>query len=408
MASSSMPAKPMPSDPMPIAPVPTMPPMIAVDPVPSVPPMPSLPAPTVPVPAFPALATTSTSPDQALVVIEFVPILVQPTNDPLDSTADCEESVEETPDPESCTDAVDVPLFQTLSVPMPVAPAPSAPIPVEPIPSAPMPVEPVPSAPVPVEPVPVAPVLSAPVPVAPVPSAPMPSEPIPIVPMPATPSSQAPLLPPIVTPVYQNIVTIENSVSPSEEGPITFTYTEIITDDTTTDNLTIPYCEDEIPPPYSATVPTDAPMVTLPEPIPATVPAVPAPMPTTVPAVPAPMPTTVPAVPAVPAPSSEIDSASENGATCTPEFLTVTIYDDIQIDPVTVTEYVPYFIPVDTNMWTYLLPTPPLAPGPVIWTGAPPSLVPELSTAGQPEIPAPSSAPAVPVAPCSTSSWIRT
>ncbi|KAJ2454235.1 hypothetical protein GGF42_003650 [Coemansia sp. RSA 2424] len=391
MASSSMPAKPMPSDPMPIEPIPTLPPMIAVDPVPSVPPMPvepmpSSPAPTVPVPAPPALATTSNLPDQTLVVIEFVPILMQPTNIPQDSASDCEESLEETLEPESCTDAVDVPLFQTSSIPMPSAPAPSVPAPSVPVPSAPMPVEPAPSAPMPVEPMPLT-------------------------------SSQAPLLPPMVTPVYQATLDVESSVSPSDEAPITITDIEVISDDTATDYPTIPYCDDEILPPYLATEPTDAPMASLP--MPTNVPAVPAPtpMPTDVPVVPAPapapMPTTVPAVPA-PAPvvysDIDSDSESESGATCTPEFVTVTIYEDVPIEPVTVTEYLPYFVPIDTNMWTLLLPTPPLAPGPVIWTGTPPPLITDVPNTGQPAIPAPSSTPAAPVAPvapCSTSSWIR-
>ncbi|KAJ2262097.1 hypothetical protein GGI01_001787 [Coemansia sp. RSA 376] len=403
-ASSSIPAKPMPSGPLPVEPVPTLPP-IAVDPVPTMPPMPveTMPSPPAPAPtvvpsapAPPALATTtSNSPDQALVVIEFVPIVVQPTNAPLESETDCEESEEVVPEPELCTDAVDVPLSRSSPAPIPVEPtgrpAPSAPMPIAPMPSSPMPVEPMPSSPMPVAPMPTTP---------PKPIDTMTGPLLPVLPIPPAPTSLAPLPPPMVTPVYEStpVAAIENSVLPSEEVPVTITDIKITTDDASTDVPIIPYCDDEVTP-----VPTNEPALPEPTPMPelTIVPVVPipAPMPTTAPVMPV-----APAVPApVPVPSSQVGAKSEE-ASCTPEYITVTIYDEIPVDPVTVTEYVPYFLPVDTDMWTDLYPTPPLEPGPVVWTGAPPPPpATDVPTAGQPAIPAPVSSHV----PCPTSSWVQ-
>ncbi|KAJ2754658.1 hypothetical protein GGI19_002248 [Coemansia pectinata] len=382
MTSSSIPGKPMPSGPLPVEPVPTLPP-IAVDPVPTQPPMPietmmpSPPAPiaptivpSAPAPAPPALATTtSNSPDQALVVIEFFPIVVQPTNVLSESETDCEESEDMTPEPESCTDAVDVPF---------IVPMTSPPKPIDTMTG--MPVLPMPS-----------PLMSIEA---------MITTPVPVLPMPPAPTSLAPLPPPMVTPVYQTtpVAAIENSVSPSSEAPVIFTGIKISTDDVNTEFFTIPFCDEEVMP---TLIPTNVPALPVPTPMPepttAPVAPVPAPMPTTAPVMPV-----VPAVPA-PAPSSQVGSESETAATCTPEFITVTIYDEMPVDPVTVTEYVPYFLPVDTDMWTDLFPTPPLEPGPIVWTGAPPPLATNVPTAAQPVIPAPSSSHA----PCPTSSWVQ-
>ncbi|KAJ1903521.1 hypothetical protein LPJ71_005153 [Coemansia sp. S17] len=412
-ASSSIPAKPMPSGPLPVEPVPTLPP-IAVDPVPTMPPMPveTMPSPPAPAPtvvpsapAPPALATTtSNSPDQALVVIEFVPIVVQPTNAPLESETDCEESEEVVPEPELCTDAVDVPLSRSSPAPIPVEPtgrpAPSAPMPIAPMPSSPMPVEPMPSSPMPVAPMPSPPMPATPRTTPPKPIDTMTGPLLPVLPIPPAPTSLAPLPPPMVTPVYEStpVAAIENSVLPSEEVPVTITDIKITTDDASTDVPIIPYCDDEVTP-----VPTNEPALPEPTPMPepTIVPVVPipAPMPTTAPVMPV-----APAVPApVPVPSSQVGAKSEE-ASCTPEYITVTIYDEIPVDPVTVTEYVPYFLPVDTDMWTDLYPTPPLEPGPVVWTGAPPPPpATDVPTAGQPAIPAPVSSHV----PCPTSSWVQ-
>ncbi|KAJ2489136.1 hypothetical protein IWW37_004225 [Coemansia sp. RSA 2050] len=376
-ASSSAPAKPMPSGPMPVEPSQTLP-SIAIDPVPSTLPMPVEPMPTIvpSVTAPPALAT-STSNLPEFVVIEFVPILVQPTNAPPEIETDCEESKIATPEPETCSEKVE----PTSSELIPNVPEPSTPMPVEPMTTAP----------------------------------------VLVLPMPPSPSSQAPQPPPMATPVYQDtsVVTIASSASPSEKAPVTLTDIKVITDDIATEYVTLPYCDEEVTPPLATTAPIETPNMTPPAPMSTNVPDVPAPAPmpepTSMPAAPspAPMPTTAPAVPivpivpAVPVPQSpseiESESESEDAPTCTPEYITVTIYDEIPVDPITVTEYVPYFLPVDTSMWTELYPTPPLEPGPVIWTDAPPPVLPTAPTTVQPVIPTPLSSHA----PCPTSSWVQ-
>ncbi|KAJ2005556.1 hypothetical protein GGI04_002201 [Coemansia thaxteri] len=240
MASSSMPVKimpsaPMPADPTPVGPMPVNP--IQIDPVPVGPiqigPIPVDPypidpvyhtvAPVVPtavplIPASPMPAeTTSTMPDQELVVIEFVPIVANPTvvktGEPLAS--DCEESVVPTPFvdtevsilasseyvPSMPMPVMPMPSVPIPAVPMPPVPAPSMPMPIEPMPSAPMPsapmpAVPVPPAPIPVEavqysalpaPVPAEPLYPAPIPVEPVHPAPVPVEPMPSMTIPAEP-----------------------------------------------------------------------------------------------------------------------------------------------------------------------------------------------------------------------------
>ncbi|KAJ1819770.1 hypothetical protein LPJ60_003585 [Coemansia sp. RSA 2675] len=224
-------------------------------------------------------------------------------------------------------------------------------------------------------------------------------------PMPPAPSSQAPQPP--TTLIYQDtpVATMVNSALPSSEAPVTFTDIKVITDDITTEYVTLPYCDEEATPPPATIAPIEAPNMTPPAPMSTNVPAVPAPMPepTSMPAAPSPV---VPVAPAVPAPQSpsDIDSESEEAPTCTPEYITVTIYDDAPIDTVTVTEYVPYFLPVDTNMWTDLYPSPPLEPGPVVWTGAPPPAAPVVPTSMEPAIPTP---PSSSHAPCPTSSWVQ-
>ncbi|KAJ2828953.1 hypothetical protein GGI24_002261 [Coemansia furcata] len=411
---------------MPAEPVPTLPP-IAVDPVPSMPPMPSSPVPispsdmpSAPAPAPPALATTTAdSPDQELVVIEFVPIMIQPTNAPVESETECEESKVETPEPELCTDDVGVPAETSggpvPSVPMPAVPMPSVPMPVAPMPSVPMPIVLMPSPPMPIAstPIPVAPmpIPSTPVPVVPVPSPPMPTMPMLILPTLPVPTSLAPLPPPMFTPIYQDtpVAASVDSASSSNDAPATLTDIKVVTDDT----ITLPYCDEEVLLTPTPVVDIGVPAMTPPAPMLTNVPAMPAPMPepTNVPAapVPAPMPTTtlfMPIAPAVPAPApvpSDIASESDVADTCTPEFITVTIYDEVPVEPVTVTEYVPYFLPVDTDMWTDLYPTPPLGPGPVIWSDTPLPPVSSAPTADQPAVPAPPSSHA----PCPTSSWVQ-
>ncbi|KAJ2011236.1 hypothetical protein GGI06_004612, partial [Coemansia sp. S85] len=258
--SSSVPAKPMPSGPIPAEPIPTMPP-IAIDPVPSNPPMPVEPMPTMapPVTAPPALATTTNSPDQGLVIIEFVPILVQPTNALPEIETECEETKIETPEPETCSEEVEptsseaIPNVPEPSPPMPVQPAPSAPAPVEPMPSSPMPAEPMPSPPMPAEP--------------------MTTAPIPVMPMPPAPSSQAPQPP--TTLIYQDtpVATMVNSALPSSEAPVTFTDIKVITDDITTEYVTLPYCDEEVTPPPATMAPIETPNMTPPAPMSTNVPA---------------------------------------------------------------------------------------------------------------------------------------
>ncbi|KAJ1668683.1 hypothetical protein EV178_000360 [Coemansia sp. RSA 1646] len=371
-------------------------------------------------PVAPAVPVASTSPvvDEELVVIEFVPITVQPgiAVDPIPTDINSvDESVEQSA---PCSEETAHPS------PMPSAPAPSGPRFTATMPAPPVsaPSEPAPSAPAPAEPsadssvegsseidiesdIPLcteeesqyypAPEPSAPAPSKPAPSVPAPSAPVPSVPPPSysappapyVPSTPAPSAP--VTPAPAPAVPEPSSINGSAETPMEHDVTSCSEETTqaagtaTAQAPAVPAPETLVEPVILDTKTQEPEAITTTIFIDVTTDVIVTEILTATSAVKPAVPTTgaatMPQAPEAPIEVSiketdeSVDASSATSSAPSTSIATVeSCVPVVSTTTVTVPVYLPYYPPFATEVWpNYSAIPPPFAPGPVIWTQGP-------------------------------------